>query len=274
VVLWLIVLITVIGSSHARNTRIETTLAFNHTGAAAARALAEAGINRAILELFVRDTGTRWPLNGSVHPLQLDSGRVNIAIRDASGLLDLNNAGSIQLLALLQAAGLEEDASLRLSDAILDWRDKDKLRRLYGAEDGDYRQAGLGWGARDGQFASIEELRYVLGMTHALFKQLAPYLTVYSGKATVNLEYAPPWLYTALTHREREPAEGVASIDSRPVGPFHITAWATSNSGSRASIEAVLRLDPAGEELYRILSWHEPARSADRTPGQQDDHAT
>jgi len=127
VVLWLIVLITVIGSSHARNTRIETTLAFNHTGAAAARALAEAGINRAILELFVRDTGTRWPLNGSVHPLQLDSGRVNIAIRDASGLLDLNNAGSIQLLALLQAAGLEEDASLRLSDAILDWRDKDKL---------------------------------------------------------------------------------------------------------------------------------------------------
>ena len=43
VVLWLVVLITVIGSSHARNTRIETSLAFNHVGSAQARALAEMG---------------------------------------------------------------------------------------------------------------------------------------------------------------------------------------------------------------------------------------
>jgi general secretion pathway protein K len=267
VVLWLVVLITVIGSSHARNARIETSLAFNHIGTAKARALAEAGINRAIMELFVSNTATRWPLDGTARQIQLDSGSVNIAIRDASGLLDLNSADPIQLEAVLEAVATEEAVRQRLVDAILDWRDKDQLRRLHGAEDSDYRHAGLDWGSRDGLFASIDELRYVLGMTHELFEQLAPYLTVHSGRNDVNLKYAPPWLYSVLTSREREPAESLAGEDTQPAGPFHITAWATGNSGSRASVEVVLRIARTGEEPYTILSWHEPARSRKMPPG-------
>ena len=267
VVLWLVVLITVIGSSHARNMRIETTLAFNHVGTAKARALAEAGINRAIMELFVSNTDTRWPLNGTARQIQLDSGRVNIAIRDASGLLDLNTADPAQLEAVLEAAGTEEATRLRLVDAILDWRDKDSLRRLHGAEDNDYRHAGLDWGARDGLFASVDELRYVLDMTHELFERLAPYLTVHSGQSNVNLKYAPPWLFSALTSRELEGTESLAGRDTQPAGPFHITAWATSHSGARASVEAVLSIARTGEQPYTILSWHEPARSRKIPPG-------
>jgi general secretion pathway protein K len=267
VVLWLVVLMTVIGASHARNMRIETSLAFNHVGTARARALAEAGINRAIMELFVSDTATRWPLNGTARQIQLDSGSVNIAIRDASGLLDLNKADAVQLGAVLKAAGAEEALSQELADAILDWRDKDQLRRLHGAEDNDYRHAGLDWGARDGLFASVDELRYVLGMTHELFERLAPYLTVHSGQNDVNLKYAPAWLFSVLTNTEREPTETPLVNDTQPAGPFHITAWATSNRGARASVEAVLRIARTGEEPYTILSWHEPARSKKMLPG-------
>jgi general secretion pathway protein K len=274
VVLWLVVLITVIGSSHARNARIETSLAFNHVGSAKARALAEAGINRAIMELFVSDTATRWQFNGTAYPIQLDSGSVNIAIRDASGLLDLNRAGPVQLGAVLAAAGAEEADSQRLVDAILDWRDKDQLRRLHGAEDNDYRHAGLDWGSRDGLFASVDELRYILGMTHELLERLVPYLTVHSSQNDINLKYAPAWLFTVLTNTEREPTETPLVDDTQPAGPFHITAWATSNSGSHASVEAVLRIARTGEEPYTILSWHEPARSRKITPGQQDANAT
>ena len=267
VVLWLVVLLTVIGSSHARNMRIETTLAFNHVGTAKARAMAEAGISRAIMELFVSDTATRWQFNGTAYPIQLDSGSVNIAIRDASGLLDLNRAGPVQLGAVLAAAGAEEADSQQLVDAILDWRDKDQLRRLHGAEDDDYRHAGLDWGSRDGLFASVDELRYILGMTHELFERLVPYLTVHSSQNDVNLKYAPAWLFTVLTNTEREPTETPLADDTQPAGPFHITAWATSNSGARASVEAVLRIARTGEEPYTILSWHEPARSRKVTPG-------
>jgi len=273
VVLWLVVLITVIGSSHARNIRIETTLAFNHIGTARARALAEAGINRAIMELFVSNTETRWPLDGSARQIRLDSGSVNITIRDASGLLDLNKADPAQLEAVLDAAGAEEAVRQRLVDAILDWRDKDKLRRLHGAEDNDYRHAGLDWGARDGPFSSVDELRYVLGMTHELFKRLAPYLTVHSGRSDVNLQYAPAWLFSALTSREYEVTESLDGGDAPAAGPFHITAWATSNSGARASVEAVLGIARTGEEPYKILSWHEPARSRKMPPGSQDTNA-
>ncbi len=272
VVLWLVVLMTVIGASHARNMRIETSLAFNHVGTARARALAEAGINRAIMELFVMelfvsDTATRWPLDGTARQIQLDSGSVNIAIRDASGLLDLNKADAVQLEAVLKAAGAEEALSQELADAVLDWRDKDQLRRLHGAEDNDYRHAGLDWGARDGLFASVDELRYVLGMTHELFERLAPYVTVHSSQNDVNLKYAPAWLFTVLTNTEREPTETPLVDDTQPAGPFHITAWATSNRGARASVEAVLRIARTGEEPYTILSWHEPARSRKMTPG-------
>ena len=275
VVLWLVVLITVIGSSHARNIRIETSLAFNHVGTARARALAEAGINRAIAELFIENADTRWPFDGTPRQLQLDSGSVNIAIRDASGLLDLNKADLTQLDAVLDAAGVEEALRQRLVDAILDWRDKDELRRLHGAEDNDYRHAGVDWGARDGLFTSIDELRYVLGMTHELFERLAPYLTVHSRRAEVNLKYAPPWLLSALTGREDETTEdprdeadeSLADENAQAAGPFHITAWATSNSGARASVEAVLRIARSGDEPYKILSWREPARSRKMTPG-------
>jgi len=274
VVLWLVVLITVIGSSHARNMRIETSLAFNHVGTARARALAEAGINRAIMELFVDNTDTRWPLDGTARQIQLNSGSVNIGIRDASGLLDLNKADQAQLEAVLGAAGADDALRLDLADAILDWRDKDTLRRLHGAEDTDYRHADLDWGSRDGPFASVDELRYVLGMTHELFVRLAPYLTVHSGKNDVNLKYAPAWLFSALTSREREVPESLVVEDTQAGGPFHITAWATSNRGARASVEAVLGIARTGEAPYKILSWHEPARSRKMPPGQQDANAT
>jgi general secretion pathway protein K len=219
------------------------------------------------MELFVDNTDTRWPPDGSARQIRLASGSINITIRDASGLLDLNKADTAQLEAVLDAAGAEEALRLRLVDAILDWRDKDKLRRLHGAEDNDYRHAGLDWGARDGPFASVDELRYVLGMTHELFERLAPYLTVYSARNDVNLNYAPAWLFSALTSREREIPETPPAADTQAAGPFHITAWATSNSGARASVEAVLKIARSGEEPYTILSWREPARSRKMPPG-------
>jgi general secretion pathway protein K len=233
------------------------------------------------MELFVSDTAIRWPFDGTAQQIQLDSGSVNIAIRDASGLLDLNKADLAQLGAVLEAAGVEEAARQELVDAILDWRDKDQLRRLHGAEDNDYRHAGLDWGARDGLFASVDELRYVLGMTHELFERLAPYLTVHSSQREINLKYAPPWLFSALTSREAEATENLtddadeslAGEVTQAAGPFHITAWATSRNGSRASVEAVLGITRTGDEPYTILSWHEPARSRKMTPGLQDANA-
>jgi general secretion pathway protein K len=285
VVLWLVVLLTVMAASHARNIRIEAYLAYNQVEAAKARSLAEAGVNRAIMELFAADGPERWSFDGTLTRVGLDTGTVDISIRDATGLLDLNAGAPALLEALLAGAGVEEDRRQDLVDAILDWRDKDDLKHLHGAEDADYRRAGLEWEARDDRFTTVDELRYVLGMTNELFERLAPYLTVYSGRGEVNADYAPPWLLTVLTTVEEDSVGGntgaaapglVGRARTDPAagtgarggsGTYHIRVRATSGGGSVASLEAVIRIATAGEPSYVVLAWREPAPRIRAMPG-------
>ena len=284
VVLWLVVLLTVMAASHARNIRIEAYLAYNQVEAAKARSLAEGGVYRAIMELLSANTPERWPVDGTFGRIGLDTGTVDISIRDATGLLDLNAAPPAQLEALLAGAGVERGQRQDLVDAILDWRDKDQLKHLHGAEDPDYQRAGLGWEARDDRFTSVDELRYVLGMTNEVFERLAPYLTVYSGRGEVNPDYAPPWLLSALTSVEEgsvggnretgapataRPAPSAAAAGTgarRGSGTYHIQVRATSGGGSVASLETVIRVSAAGEPNYTVLSWREPARRIKAMP--------
>jgi general secretion pathway protein K len=266
IVLWLLVLLSVIAASHARIIRTETRLAANHVEASKARSLAEAGANHAIMELLVRDESQRWPVNGSVNRIHYEDGSVAIAIRDARGLIDINNVQASLLNEVLAGMGMEESGRMALVDATLDWRDKDNLKHLNGAEDDDYRRAGLRWTARDGPFSSIEEFRYVLGMTNPLFERLAPYLTVHSGQAGIKLEFAPPWLVSVLTGTQDASTKGNAT--GRGGGStFHITVVATTTGGSTASLDMVVRIALTNDHLYTILSWRAPARTATMTSG-------
>ena len=260
VVLWLLVLMTVIAASHARIIRTETRLASNQVENSKARSLAEAGVHHAILELLVRDEELRWPVNGSINRIRYEGGSVAIAIRDVRGLVDINSASAELLDNVLAGTGIEETQRKALVDATLDWRDKDSLKHINGAEDDDYRRAGLKWAARDGAFSSVEEFRYVLGMTNPLFERLAPYLTVHSGQANIMLDYAPPWLFSVLA--ETQESSTSANITRRNDGStFQITVWATSNGGSSASLDAVVRIAATSDPAYTILSWRAPARS-------------
>jgi len=264
VVLWLLVLLTVIAASHARVVRTETRLASNHVEAGKARGLAEAGAYHAIMELLVRDAEQRWSVDGSVNRVLYDDGSVAIAIRDARGLVDINRAPAALLDKVIAAAGMEQPQRKALVDATLDWRDRDDLKHLNGAEDDDYRSAGLKWAARDGAFRSIEEFRYVLGMTNALFERLVPYLTVHSGQSGLKLEYAPGWLVSVLAETQNNTTTGFTTGAS---STYHITTWATSNGGSNASLDMVVLITPTSPQAYRILSWRTPARSIRRSSG-------
>jgi general secretion pathway protein K len=265
IVLWLLVLLTVIAASHARAIRTETRLAANQVDAGKARSLAETGVHHAIMELLVRDEALRWPANGSVNRLRYIDGEVAITIRDARGLVDINKVTATVLDSVLAGTGIDADQRQALVDATLDWRDKDNLKQINGAEDDDYRRAGMKWAARDGAFSSIEEFRYVMGMTNALFEQLAPYLTVHSGQAGVNLDFAPPWLVSVLSGIEDTPRTGAAATRTGSV--FHVTVWSTSSGGSNASIDFVVSISPRSDPAYTILSWRSPARSIPRTTG-------
>ena len=106
----------------------------------------------------------------------------------------------------------------------------------------------------------------MFGMTNSLFERLAPYLTVHSGAANVNLEFAPPWLIGVLSVLEETPPASNAARRSI-TSVCHITVWATSNGGSNASLDLVVKMTPTAEQAYTILSWRAPARSIPSTRG-------
>lgn len=266
-VLWLLVLMTVIASSHSRNIRTETRLASNHIESGKARGLAEAGTYHAIMEMLVSDSRDRWPANGSLHQIQFDYGEATISVRDARGLIDINKVRPAVLDKVLAGAGIEDrNQRLALVDATLDWRDADNIKHLHGAEDDDYRNAGLRWAARDSAFTSVEEFRYILGMTNQLFEKLVPYLTVHSDQASIKLDVAPSWLVNALSETRNTSPSAKASV-SGGSSTYHISVWAITTAGTKASLDTVVHIAARAKEPYKILSWRAPARSTTGNSG-------
>jgi general secretion pathway protein K len=206
IVLWLLVLLTAIAGSHAYNTHVETRLARNRVEQVAVRQAAAAGVERAVLELLNPVPGKRWTFDGRSHALAIGEAEVTVSLRDLAGLVDLNAATPELLDALLTAAEKQSGGALTIDeatrkavvDAIGDWRDRDDLRRLNGAEAAEYLAADRGYGPTNGPFASVHELRYVLGMTPELYETLAPLLTVHSKMPGINPDYAPEALLTGL----------------------------------------------------------------------------
>jgi general secretion pathway protein K len=257
-VLWLVVLLSVMAAGHSRNVHTDTTLASRQVQSAKARALAEAGINHVILEMLAAD------FDGSLFSIRIGDEDVTIAIRDATGFVDLNAAKPELLDAALKACSVDETARRDLVDTILDWRDTDDLTRLHGVEDDDYLAAGVAWSSRDGAFEAVDELKYLPGMSQARYDCLAPFVTVYSGRGGLNMEYAPPALIAALTGEEVPTADSVDD-DGKASGPrngtFHIYSSASGGGTTVAAIEAVVRISRASKSPFTIVDWREPPRA-------------
>lgn len=260
-VLWLIVLLSVIAAGHSRNTHIETRLASRHVDASAARQVAEGLVQLAILDLLSADRENSIDTSGRAWPIQALGREATIAIRRASGYVDLNQADESLLHALFVAAGADDAMARRLSHAVLDWRDADNLLHMHGAEDADYRAAGLPWTARDDNFERIEELQYVIGMPVDIYRAVLPYVTTHSDQAAVDIEAAPEFLINAMTEAALTSHGGSSSGTNSGTGNYHITVSVQGTGGTLVSVEAVVNIIGSRDEQYRLLEWREHART-------------
>jgi len=273
-VLWLIVLLGVIASGHAYNVHTETRLAAMHVQTAKARAAVGTGLSYAILRLLAEDRAMPWPIDGTVEQILSDDTRIRIAVRDATGLIDLNAAGTDLLQSLTAALNVDQERQQRIIAAILDWRDRDDTRHAGGAEESDYLSAGYPWTPRNGAFTSVEELRYVMGMSQQLFDEMAPFVTVYSERAGINLEFAAPFLIEAMRGQVVMPA-----LSQRPrndahsrvgSGTYHIYVGAANNEGIGASAEAVVRISDNSARPFRVLYWRDSMRTRFSDDGPEE----
>ena len=124
--------------------------------------------------------------------------RYTLRVRDTGAALNLNEIGENEIRQFFALGmGLDYAEADELAQAILDWRDDDDIPRLNGAEREQYIEAGAPVLPPDRDFAEIDELRHVLGMTPELYEAALPYVTLI-GSGNVNVNAAPAPVLLAL----------------------------------------------------------------------------
>ena len=291
-VLWVLVLLSLIAAGFSRSTRTDVGLARNRVENAKAEALAEAGVNLAVLKLLSGVPAERWRADGSVYGWRFGGGEILIEVRDEGGKIDLNAAPPELLAALFSAAGLAPDEATALADAVADYRDPDDFRRTSGAEDDDYESAELGYGAKDAPFELIEELQQVIGMPGDLYSEVAEAVTVYTRRPQPQEALAPPLVGAALEGTQGlepdpeaspeaeapeqdilagdEADEGAEETEAGPLpvliseasevplsssGVVALHVEALSDGGGVFVRDTVVRLLPGRERPYLVLAW-------------------
>ena len=280
IVMWVSVLLTVIASSFIVERRTETLVVRNSMSLARAEAAADAGIFRGIMEMYRGDAAVSpnaWKRDGSPQAWTFDAIPVRVELRDESAKIDVNTAPDALLRGLLVSLGLNDEDTNRLLDAILDWRDADSLKRINGAEEADYRAAGLPYKPANAPFQAIEELQLVLGMRPDLYRRLAPMITVFSRQAGVNTQLATrevllaipgvtPEIVDAFLQKREEARTLGQPLPSLPqAGAFNagnsmiatIRAEARLDDGTYFAREAVAMLRPVPRRPVTFVAWRE-----------------
>lgn len=264
-VLWVLLLLTIMATTLTLNSRSLGLQTRNILEAAQTRHAAEGGIKLALASLSLPVTQRPWLADGSPYQIPLDDMQIWVALFDDSGKIDLNAAGPELLDGLLRVAEVEDGLRHQLVDAIQDWRDRDDLRRLNGAEDDDYIALGLDDGAKDGPFETVEELQRVLGMTRDIYRRIHHSLTVSSRRNSINPLYAPRQVLLALP--DVDEAQIDQFIDARhqnfeaglppPDSEFLPPRFISGNGPSvNYTIHTEARLDTGGRSrMEAVVSW-------------------
>jgi len=217
IVLWIMVLLIVTTMAFSAMVRTEVFSTITFKEQLENKYLAEAGLQRAMLEIIYRsaninntilkDDAAVYPTDGSFHQGKMDEGSYRFAIADESGKVNINlltDASGIILNNLLVNLGVEKNQSDTIVDSILDWKDADDLHRLHGAESDYYLSLPKPYKCKDADFDNLEELLLVKGITQSILygteekPGLIQFLTVHTSTAQININAAKPEVLKAI----------------------------------------------------------------------------
>ncbi len=258
IVLWMITLLSLIASSFIYAMRTEVGIVGNSTARTQAAVAADAGVQRAIYELFKPiNTPDRWNNDAVPHDWAFGESTVTVTMQDESGKIDINTASDLLLQGLLRTQGVADDDAVALVDAIADWRDADNLKRLHGAEEAEYTAAGLSYKPANAPFLALEELKLVLGMSPDLYQKLAPHITIYSRLPGVNPQIASRAVLLAIPNVTPEQVDDyiqqrdLARQNNQPIPLFTAgAAYSSVGSGFINRVRAEAKM-PDGNTFIR-----------------------
>ena len=291
IVLWITTLLMLIASSFIYAMRTDVNIVANSLARARLEAAADAAVQRSVFEMSKpQQLPGRWTTDGVAQSWSYQGVAVEVGMTDESGKIDINTASDALLRGLFLAQGMKEEEAATVTDAILDWRDADSLKRLRGAEEADYLAAGYSYKPANAAFQSTEELRLVMGMTPELFDKVAPLITIYSRQPGINAGIASRGVLRALpgaaevlvdqyiAQREQARAAKLPVPQFAAAAPYSsfangiviVRAVASGGEGNAESSfvrEAVVMRLPTPKRPYTFLRWKEgTAASAVNNP--------
>ncbi len=197
-VLWVLTLLSVIVGEFCHAMRTEVNITRNFKEGTQSYYIAMAGVNRAIVELIrnkvmpqkagypdseEEEEEIRWRVNTDIPAIYFGDGQFEVKIGNESGKVNINKADERLLRMMLNGFDLEDSDKDVIVDSILDWRDKNSLHRLNGAEDDYYRSLPEPYECKDDNFDCVEELLLVKGVTTEIFYGgLRDIITIYQGE--------------------------------------------------------------------------------------------
>jgi general secretion pathway protein K len=244
-VLWVLTILTVIVFSFSYMTRAEIHASLTFKEWTAKKFLAEAGIERGIMEIFYKmqnlnapaaEGSEVWETDATPYTVNTESGSFVVRIIDESGKINintLNDTSGIIFKNLLMNSGVQEDIADTIVDSTLDWKDATggDLHRLHGAGDDYYLSLPTPYKPRHDIFQTLEELLLVKGMTPDILygdgkkKGLINFLTVNSAAAAINLKAAAREVLAAIPGLGDDDIEAILSVRKNPADAAGLQAF-------------------------------------------------
>ncbi|MBI5102544.1 MAG: general secretion pathway protein GspK [Nitrospirae bacterium] len=243
-VLWVLMGLTVLALTFSYLTRTEALGTLSFRNSVEAKFLAEAGIERAAMEVFYRNANKNmkvaeegkeiWRTDGTAYRGETANGYYSVSLTDEGGKVDINRTPEVILKNLFINSGIKQEDADIIVDSIQDWRDGDDLHRLNGAESDYYMSLTRPYKARNADFETMEELLLVKGVTASILyggegrKGIIDLLTVHSKTGKINLNAAPKDVLTAIPGMSPELADAVIANRNAqpPLGPQEIIGGA------------------------------------------------
>jgi general secretion pathway protein K len=268
-VLWACTLLAILLGGYAALARTEGLQARYQFTQTQAHYAAEAGLMRAIYGVQDPLPKQRWLADGRSYSFRFGRATVVVSATGEGGKVDINTAMPEVLQGLFHAAGMEQAQAQLLASHVVEWRNAVAVAADAATQRDAYTAAGRSYGPRHGPFASVEELQMVLGMTPAIYRQVAPAVTIWSGNPSPDPNTAPPLALAAIPGMTPQQMSAIHAARLRNAndpslvlnnGTTHsIRSEATLADGTRAVLRATIRFQPTntGAQPYAVLRWQE-----------------
>jgi general secretion pathway protein K len=288
-VLWILAALATLASIYSSYT-VNTAAA---SRVADDRVQAEASIRAGVEMAAFRQLALPEPARPARGGFDMPVGRTGVTVRFRSeaARIDLNAAPADLLAGLFTAVGVDSSRAETFAERVVGWRTKAKAgadANAAGADGKDdkaakedklYSEQHMPYPPRHAPFDNTLELSLLPGIPLAVVERVLPFVTVFSGRAEVDVSTADPTVLSAfpemtpkilgavLNARASDPGDGTALLEA--LGPAKARATADKSKVFRASIsvefdngrrvhaEVVFRLKDKGAEPYELLYWRD-----------------